>query len=181
MGFSCGEDHFVSALKPLFLSPTPSFIKWDGKESEFPLIDETSATQQQNSIIMEVHHLQGVVVDKSTDFFPVEHPMEPPDEDRPVKCPMPESSVINDERMHEKRFAESSKKRVETTRAVVNGEGTTTTMDSEPPARGVRKRHHTLTHEGGDLVMTPLMRMPPLPSQNITIFQVLQQLDKFES
>ena len=83
MGFSCGEDHFVSALKPLFLSPTPSFIKWvigecvnrqesfavfsffslllyctiayakqfyifqDGKESEFPLIDETSATQQQ--------------------------------------------------------------------------------------------------------------------------------------
>lgn len=131
MGFSCGEDHFVSALKPLFLSPTPSFIKWvigecvnrqesfavfsffslllyctiayakqfyifqDGKESEFPLIDETSATQQQNSIIMEVHHhLQGVA-DKSTDFCPVEHPMEPPDEDRPVKCPMPESSVIN--------------------------------------------------------------------------------------
>jgi len=57
------------------------------------LIDEASATQQQNSIIMEVHHLQGV--EKSTDFFPVEHPMEPPDEDRPVKCPMPESSVIN--------------------------------------------------------------------------------------
>lgn len=57
------------------------------------MIDETSATQQQNCIIMEVHHLQGV--DKSTDFFPVEHPMEPPDEDRPVKCPMPESSVIN--------------------------------------------------------------------------------------
>ncbi|KAG4999709.1 hypothetical protein AAZX31_08G090200 [Glycine max] len=165
MGFSCGEDHF------------------DEKESEFPLIDETSATQEQNSIIMEVHHhLQGVA-DKSTDFCPVEHPMEPPDEDRPVKCPMPESSVINDERMHEKRFAESSKKRVETTRVVVNGERTTT-MDAEPPARGVRKRHHTLTHEGGDLVMTPLMRMPPLPplpSQNITIFQVLQQLDKFES
>lgn len=57
------------------------------------MIDEASATQQQNSIIMEVHHLQAV--DKSTDFFPVEHPMEPPDEDRPVKCPMPESSVIN--------------------------------------------------------------------------------------
>ncbi|RDY00358.1 hypothetical protein CR513_16469, partial [Mucuna pruriens] len=153
----------------------------DEKESEFPLIDETSAIVQQNSIIMEVHHLQGV--DKSTDFCPVEHPMEPPDEDRPVKCPMPESSVINDERMHEKRFAESVRKRGETTRVVADGERTTT-MDAEPPARGVRKRHHTLTHGGGDLVMTPLMRMPslpPLPSQNITIFQVLQQLDKFES
>ncbi|ESW30807.1 hypothetical protein PHAVU_002G184100 [Phaseolus vulgaris] len=159
MGFSFG-DHF------------------DQKESDFCLIDETSATQQQNCIIMEVHHLQGV--DKSTDFFPVEHPMEPPDEDRPVKCPMPESSVINDERMHEKRFAESLKKRAETTG---NGERTTSLV-AEPPARGVRKRHHTLTNGGGDLVMTPLMRMPPLPplpSQNITIFQVLQQLDKFES
>ncbi|XP_014508072.1 uncharacterized protein LOC106767653 [Vigna radiata var. radiata] len=162
MGFSFG-DHF------------------DQKESEFRLIDEASATQQQNSIIMEVHHLQAV--DKSTDFFPVEHPMEPPDEDRPVKCPMPESSVINDERMHEKRFAESLKKRAEITRVVGDGERTTS-MDAEPPARGVRKRHHNLTNGGGDLVMTPLMRMPPLPplpSQNITIFQVLQQVDKFES
>ena len=43
---------------------------------------------------MEGHqHNQGV--EKSTDFFPVEHPVEPTDEDRPVKCPMPESSVIN--------------------------------------------------------------------------------------
>ncbi|KAJ1430551.1 hypothetical protein SESBI_07692 [Sesbania bispinosa] len=150
----------------------------DEKESEFPLIDDTSATQQ-SSIIMEVHHHQGV--DKNTDFFPVEHPMEPPDEDRPVKCPMPESSVISDERMNEKRFAESLRKRVETSGAMAEGERTAS-MDTEPPARGVRKRHHTLTH-GGDLVMTPLMRMPPgpLPSQNITIFQVLQQLDKFES
>lgn len=37
------------------------------------------------------------VVGEEVDFeiWPVEHPMEPPDEDRPVKCPMPESSVIN--------------------------------------------------------------------------------------
>ncbi|KAK7319173.1 hypothetical protein RJT34_03891 [Clitoria ternatea] len=152
------------------------------KESEFPLTDESSGVTQQNSIIkMEVHNLQGV--DKNTDFCPVEHPMEPPDEDRPVKCPMPESSVINDDRMHEKRFAESLRKRAETTGVAEEGERRTT-MDTEPPARGVRKRHHNLTHGGGDLVMTPLMRMPPLPplpSQNITIFQVLQQLDKFES
>lgn len=31
------------------------------------------------------------------EIWPVEHPSEPPDEDRPVKCPMPadSSSVIN--------------------------------------------------------------------------------------
>lgn len=44
---------------------------------------------------MEVHHNHHHGVDKNTDFYPVEHPMEPPDEDRPVKCPMPESSVIS--------------------------------------------------------------------------------------
>lgn len=32
----------------------------------------------------------------NSDFWPIEHPMEPPDEDQPVKCPIPpHSSVIN--------------------------------------------------------------------------------------
>ncbi|XP_004504605.1 uncharacterized protein [Cicer arietinum] len=163
MGFSC-EGHF------------------EEKEREFELIDETSVTRQ-NSIIMEVYHQNHHGVDINTDFFPVEHPMEPPDEDRPVKCPMPESSVIRDERMHEKRNAESLRKRGEISGAIMGQR--TASMDTEAPAQGVRKRHHTLTHGSvGDIVMTPLMRMPPLPplqSQNFTIFQVLQQLDKFES
>ncbi|CAJ2677736.1 unnamed protein product [Trifolium pratense] len=159
MGFSC-EDHF------------------EEKDMEFSFIDETSETTQ-NSIIMEVyHHYHGV---DNTDFFPVEHPMEPPDEDRPVKCPMPQSSVITDERKHEKRNADSIRKRGEISGTTTEGQRRASV---DAPARGVRKRHHTLTHgSGGDIVMTPLMRMPSLPlqSQNITIFQVLQQLDKFES
>ena len=36
------------------------------------------------------HH----AVEYEVEFWPVEHPMEPQDEDRPVKCPMPTSSVI---------------------------------------------------------------------------------------
>lgn len=36
------------------------------------------------------------IVEVDFEIWPVEHPMEPPDEDRPVKCPMPaDSSVIN--------------------------------------------------------------------------------------
>ncbi|XP_019462750.1 PREDICTED: uncharacterized protein LOC109361686 [Lupinus angustifolius] len=164
MGFSC-QDHS------------------EEKESEFQLIDETSETQQ-GSIIMEMHHHHHnhVGVEKNTDFWPVEHPMEPPDEDRPVKCPMPESSLINDGGMHENRYAESLRKRVEASGAMEDKERTATT-GTEPPARGVRKRHHTLTN-GGDLVMTPLMRMPslpPIPAKNMTIFKMLQELDKFES
>ncbi|THF95570.1 hypothetical protein TEA_019007 [Camellia sinensis var. sinensis] len=34
-------------------------------------------------------------VECNTDFWPVEHPIEPPDEDQPVKCPKPDSSVMN--------------------------------------------------------------------------------------
>ena len=53
------------------------------------------------------------------------------------------------------------------------------------PVRAVRKRHHTLTRGGGDHIISPLRRMPPhpprpLPTQSITVFQMLQQLDKFE-
>ncbi|MED6193648.1 hypothetical protein PIB30_021624 [Stylosanthes scabra] len=164
MGFSCA-DHFIL----------------DEKEGGFPLFDEIENQQQGQG--MEVHHNEN-----NTDFFPVEHPMEPTDEDRPVKCPMPESSVINnDGGVHDKRYAESLRKRVEISETTVDGGGgRVATMDTEPPTRGVRKRHHTLTH-GGDLVMTPLMTMPapppppPLPSQqNITIFEMLQQLDKFQ-
>lgn len=47
---------------------------------------------------MEVHHHQQQQqqgVENEADFWPVEHPLEPRDEDRPVKCPMPQSSVIN--------------------------------------------------------------------------------------
>ncbi|KAI4357397.1 hypothetical protein L6164_001347 [Bauhinia variegata] len=161
MGFSCGEDF--------------------DKESGTVLIDDNRAMQQNNVIEVQHHHQHGD--DNDADFWPVEHPVEPRDEDRPVKCPMPESSVINDGAMHEKKFSESLRKRVEVPAKMANcNRERTAAMDPEPPARAVRKRHHTLTN--GDFVITPVMRMPslpPLPTQNVTIFQMLQEIDKFES
>lgn len=82
--------------------------------------------------------------------------------------------------MNEKRFSESMRKRTEVP-IVVEGQRMVV-ANAEPPVRAVRKRHHTLTH--GDHIITPLMRMPPLPplpTHNISIFQMLQQFDKFES
>ncbi|XP_038697745.1 uncharacterized protein LOC119995345 isoform X2 [Tripterygium wilfordii] len=116
------------------------------------------------------------------EFGPLEHPMEPPDEDRPVKCPMPSSSVINMDRemQEERRFGECFGKITELSAGVkMDGIVFETT---EAPGRAVRKRQHKLTH--GDHIITPLTRMPPLPplpTQNFTVFQMLQQLDKFES
>lgn len=93
-------------------------------------------------------------------------------------------AYMQDGGMHEKRFAESVRKRADVSAEMTERERTAAMMDAEPPAppaRAVRKRHHTHTH--GDLEITPFMRMPPAPSlqtQNVTIFQMLQQVDKFE-
>ncbi|XP_059448753.1 uncharacterized protein LOC132179949 [Corylus avellana] len=157
MGFACGDD-------------------FDTKESKAPLTDEQS-TEARQRIGMDWHHL-GVEGDK--EFWPVEHPLKPPDEDGPVKCPIPDSTVINDGGMNEKRFSENMWKITEQP-IVVEGQSMVV-ADAEPPIRAVRKRHHTLTR--GDHIITPLMRMPPLPplpTHNISIFQMLQQLDKIES
>ncbi|XP_030960220.1 uncharacterized protein LOC126717796 isoform X1 [Quercus robur] len=167
MGFSCEGDY-------------------DANESEVPLIDESRDARYR--VGMDWHHLE---VEVDMDFWPVEHPMEPPDEDRPVKCPMPDSTVINCEKrisyeqeggVNEKRIGESLRKRAEATVPAAVNRQRVVAVDAEPPVRAVRKRHHTLTR--GDYIMTPTMRtpsLPPLPNQNITIFQMLQQFDKFES
>ncbi|XP_068332917.1 uncharacterized protein [Pyrus communis] len=185
MGFSCEDD-------------------FDGREGEAPLLYETRENQHRSSRCMDVHnHDHHMQVEVDFEFWPVEHPLEPPDEDRPVKCPMPDSSVINidfvSRKMHlqgggrkEKRLSESNsmRKRTEASSApgaAYSNQGlmnpTVAAVATAPPVRAVRKRHHhTLTR--GDHMISPLRRMPPLPSlptQSITVFQMLQQFDKFDS
>ncbi|XP_039039179.1 uncharacterized protein LOC120176972 [Hibiscus syriacus] len=88
---------------------------------------------------------QPLAVEFDVDFFcPVEHPMEPLGEDRPVKCPMSasSSSFIYDEKgLEERVVAESSRKRSEQPTTVNNGIAAMA-MTAEPPVRAVRKRHH---------------------------------------
>ncbi|XP_057485394.1 uncharacterized protein LOC130771744 isoform X2 [Actinidia eriantha] len=121
-----------------------------------------------------------VGVEYNAEFWPIEHPVEPPDEDQPVKCPMPDSSVIKDGKMWS---SYSPRKRTDISATMTKEEMVVVTAEG-PPARAVRKRHHTSTHHGGDNTLTPLFRMPPLhplPTHNITIFQMLQQFNQFES
>ncbi|KAG8634829.1 hypothetical protein MANES_17G089700v8 [Manihot esculenta] len=125
---------------------------------------------------MDLHHH---AVEFDVELWPVEHPKEPQDEDRPLKCPIPASSLVNDGSSREERYGygESLRMRTEVP-AMVNKEGIVI-VAAEPPIQAVRKRHHTLTH--GDHTITSRMpHLPPLPTQNVTIFQMLQQLDEFE-
>ncbi|XP_035540657.1 uncharacterized protein LOC108987435 isoform X1 [Juglans regia] len=146
---------------------------FDRGENEVPSTDEETR-EARYRIGTGWHRLRVEAV--NMEFWPVEHPMEPPDEDRPVKCPMPASSALNDGGMNDRRFSESLRKRSEVP-DVVSTEGVDG-ADVWPHVRAVRKRQHsTLTH--GD--QTPQMRMQPLPPTQNTIFQMLQQFDEFES
>ncbi|KAK9226490.1 hypothetical protein WN943_011538 [Citrus x changshan-huyou] len=147
---------------------------FDKKEKQVILIDE----RQSRGVNVMEHELLEL------EFWPVEHPLEPQDEDRPVKCPMPSASSVinNDSRMEDQeRIADSFRKRTEVPPDFSNREGID--VNIEPPIRAVRKRHHhSLTsddHNAQSLMRTP--PHPPLQSQKITVLEMLQDFDKFES
>ncbi|XP_042482328.1 uncharacterized protein LOC122062748 [Macadamia integrifolia] len=83
-----------------------------------------------------------------------------------------------DVQMREEPLAESLRKRGELS-SDMNEEGMLV-VAIEPPAQAVRKRHHTLTRNHSIPPLFKRAPLPPLPSQNSTIFQMLQQCDEYE-
>lgn len=81
----------------------------------------------------------------------------------------------------QERIADSFWKRADVPPDISNREGIL--VNIETPIRAVRKRHHhSLTnddHNTHSLMRTP--PHPPLQSQKITVFEMLQDFDKFES
>uniref|UniRef100_A0A6N2M5I6 Uncharacterized protein n=1 Tax=Salix viminalis TaxID=40686 RepID=A0A6N2M5I6_SALVM len=160
MGLSCGEDDFEK-----------------NESHEAPLIIESGVTRARGGYM----DLQNHSAELDVEFWPVEHPMEPRDEDRPVKCPMPTSSVIKNGKAHE----ESLGKRADDLPlpAVMNKQGIFM-VAAEPQVRAVRKRHHTLTRPDHRVIAPNVTRMASLPAiptdQNVTIFQMLREFDEFD-
>ncbi|KAI5056487.1 hypothetical protein GOP47_0028305 [Adiantum capillus-veneris] len=68
--------------------------------------DITSVKETQPPI--NIH--AGQVADE---FAPVDHPMEPPENDQPVRCPPPEPCIIHDGRLWKERLQLSIKRRKE--------------------------------------------------------------------
>ncbi|GMI63872.1 hypothetical protein like AT1G31940 [Hibiscus trionum] len=44
-------------------------------------------------------------IEVAVEFKPVEHPIEPLDNDRPIECPLPEPSILNDGRLWKERVS----------------------------------------------------------------------------
>ncbi|ESW30208.1 hypothetical protein PHAVU_002G133800 [Phaseolus vulgaris] len=50
-------------------------------------------------------------IEVAVEFKPVEHPIEPLDSDRPIQCPLPEPSILNDGRIWKERVSATVRRR----------------------------------------------------------------------
>ncbi|KAG7656126.1 hypothetical protein ISN44_As01g031340 [Arabidopsis suecica] len=50
-------------------------------------------------------------IEVATEFKPVEHPVEPLDNDLPIQCPLPEPSILNDGRIWKERVSASMRRK----------------------------------------------------------------------
>ncbi|KAG6596706.1 26S proteasome non-ATPase regulatory subunit 13-like A, partial [Cucurbita argyrosperma subsp. sororia] len=70
----------------------------DGREG-LPSIPETTGVSDTTAAAAS----HGIEV--AVEFKPVEHPIEPLDNDRPIQCPLPEPSILNDGRIWKERVS----------------------------------------------------------------------------
>ncbi|XP_023905329.1 uncharacterized protein LOC112017092 [Quercus suber] len=52
-------------------------------------------------------------IEVAVEFKPVEHPSEPLDTDKPIQCPLPEPSILNDGRIWKERVSASVRRRAD--------------------------------------------------------------------
>ncbi|CAA7020379.1 unnamed protein product [Microthlaspi erraticum] len=50
-------------------------------------------------------------IEEVTEFKPVDHPMEPLEDDQPIQCPLPEPSILNEGRIWKERVSSSMRRR----------------------------------------------------------------------
>ncbi|XP_021862385.2 uncharacterized protein [Spinacia oleracea] len=69
----------------------------DVRQAAPPNPEETGAEAAQTAVVHGI--------DLGVEFKPVEHPVEPLDNDKPVQCPLPEPSILNDGRIWKERVS----------------------------------------------------------------------------
>ncbi|CAI0470907.1 unnamed protein product [Linum tenue] len=70
----------------------------------------------------------------TVEFKPVEHPIEPLDNDQPIQCPVPEPSILNDGRIWKERVSATVRRRNDLPVMREDGGGT-----PEPESAGPRR------------------------------------------
>ncbi|XWS49485.1 hypothetical protein CRYUN_Cryun12cG0007600 [Craigia yunnanensis] len=75
-------------------------------------------------------------IEVAVEFKPVEHPIEPLDNDRPIQCPLSEPSILNDGRIWKERVSASVRRRADLPLMKDGG-----TLESEPTGMKPRPIH----------------------------------------
>ncbi|XP_022717098.1 uncharacterized protein LOC111275821 [Durio zibethinus] len=75
-------------------------------------------------------------IEVAVEFKPVEHPIEPLDNDRPIQCPLPEPSILNDGRIWKERVSANARRRADL--PVMKDGGT---LESEATGMKTRPTH----------------------------------------
>ncbi|GAA0149808.1 hypothetical protein LIER_08893 [Lithospermum erythrorhizon] len=70
----------------------------DGREALHPNTEVEGAAS-----VRGLANTHGIEI--AVEFKPVEHPTEPSDNDRPLQCPLPEPSILNDGRIWKERVS----------------------------------------------------------------------------
>lgn len=78
----------------------------DEREVLPPNADATSAATLSTATSAATHGIEIAV-----EFKPVEHPIEPHDNDQPIQCPLPEPSILNDGRIWKERVSAGARRR----------------------------------------------------------------------
>ncbi|PKA61547.1 hypothetical protein AXF42_Ash018835 [Apostasia shenzhenica] len=135
----------------------------EGTDAHVPLVfegDNDGVADSQLVVGMEERE----AVECDVEFTPIEHPMEPLEEDRPAKCPMPDSSLFREKKaMLKEAPAEEFQNMVEPL------------MENEEsfPTQADRKRHHRNDQDSSS--------QPAFRTLQYNIFQVFQQCKEFSS
>ncbi len=72
-------------------------------------------------------------IEVAAEFKPVEHPTEPFDNDRPVQCPLPEPSILNDGRIWKERLSASVRRMSEPSSVAKEGGFLESGSSGKPP------------------------------------------------
>ncbi|KAI4369086.1 hypothetical protein MLD38_017573 [Melastoma candidum] len=150
----------------------------NGEEWEVPMAKEAKQEEGEGGAeftSMDVA-INCTAVEEYIEFCPVEHPLEPLDDDRPVKCPMANSSANNGQwRMIQERVSPSIRRisRVEDMKKKLANPSNSVANHL------VRKRHYSITD--GDIILTPVRIAPPRPSDSTVLFRMCQGIDRFNT
>ncbi|CAH2059243.1 unnamed protein product [Thlaspi arvense] len=89
------------------------YVGRNGHRRTQSAIDERGALPPRPDLVASTNTTTGPThgIEVSTEFKPVEHPLEPLDNDQPIQCPLPEPSILNDGRIWKERVSSSMRRR----------------------------------------------------------------------